>query len=222
MRALLVCAAGVHGSASLVTALAQGAELVVAVDGGGAICRRAGVVPDLVVGDLDSLSPRDEKALEAAGSEIVRFPAEKNDSDLALALRVARERGAAEVIVTAASSGRLDHTLFVISALAESADLSPVLVEPTLELFVLSPRHRASLQVRGDGATLSLIAFGESAKVSASGTQWPLDGEVLEPTTTRGLSNRVTGVDGAQVSVLEGIVLAVVTDAPHTFEGNPD
>ena len=211
MRALLVCAAPARGAVALVATLAQTSDLVIAVDGGGALCRRAHVAPDLLVGDFDSLSASALDALERGGARVVRFPAEKDDSDLALALGVARDRGATEVIVTAAASARLDHTLAALAALAAAADLSPVLIEPDVEVFVLNPAGRQDVAVRGAGSTVSLIPFGGPACASASGVRWPLRRAALDAASTKGLSNLVE--DGeAVVTAHEGTLLVVL---PH-------
>lgn len=201
---------------NLVKALAADADLIVAVDGGGALCRRAGVTPHLVVGDLDSLPRATAQALEADGVEFRRFPAEKDDSDLALALAIAGERSATEVFVTAASTRRLDHTLAALAALCHTPELRPVLIEPHVEAFVLAPGAREELRVNRAGTTLSLMAFGGPARVSAEGVRWPLAEALLDPTSTRGLSNVVEAGREAVVRVHEGVVIAIVPMGPET------
>lgn len=210
-----MCAAPSRGAVALVATLAASADLIVAVDGGGALCRRARVAPDLVVGDLDSLSAAGAAYLEREGAEVMRFPADKDESDLVLALDAARERGAGEVIVTAATAGRLDHTVAVLAAVCGAADLRPALVEPELEVFVLDPLGREELAVRGAGATVSLLPFGGSACVSARGVRWPLERAVLDSTGTRGLSNLVAEGE-AILTVHEGTVLVMLPHAPET------
>lgn len=214
MRALLVAAAPSPGAAELVGRLAADSDIVIAVDGGGAVCREAEIVPDLLVGDLDSLPALDAEDFESRGVLVMRFPADKDDSDLALALVVARERGADEVVVTSAASGRLDHTLAGLAAIAGAADLRPRLVEPGLAAWVLAPDARHGLALVGDAALLSLLPIGGAAEVSASGVRWPLDHAVLEPTSTRGLSNRVQSGATARVEVHEGTLLALSPSTP--------
>ena len=94
MRALLVCAAPVPGTETLLPRLAAEADLVVAVDGGGSVCLEAGVVPDVVVGDFDSLPDDDLDRLGQLGVSVIEFPAEKDASDLELAVGEVRCRGA--------------------------------------------------------------------------------------------------------------------------------
>jgi energy-coupling factor transport system substrate-specific component len=79
--------------------------LIVAADGGASRCRALGLRPDLVVGDFDSADAAEIEALARAGVEIRRVPAEKDESDLELALRAAIERGARRVIALGALGG---------------------------------------------------------------------------------------------------------------------
>jgi thiamine pyrophosphokinase len=207
MRALLVCAAPVPGTCALLPGLAAGADFVVAVDGGGSVCLEAGIMPDLVLGDFDSLPAADLDHLREMGVSIREFPAEKNASDLELAVAEVRERGATSLVLTAASSGRLDHTLAVLGGLSSATDLRPHLVEPDLDVWVLSSDGRASVALFGAGATISLLSFGALAVVSATGVAWELDESLLDPTSSLGLSNRIGSSGRARISVSKGVVL---------------
>ena len=206
MRALLVCAAPLPGSAELVARLATSADLVMAVDGGGSLCLEARLVPDLLVGDFDSLPQAAFDELQAAGARVVQYPAEKDQTDLELALDLARKNGVDSVTVTAASSGRLDHTLAALGALARAADMRPRLLEPELQAWILSATDRAILDLRGQGATLSLMAIGRDAVVSVSGTRWLLDHHILHCCSGLGLGNAITDERLARVTVHDGVV----------------
>jgi len=216
MRALLVAAAPVPGSADLVAELASRSDLVIAVDGGGAVCLDAGVTPDLVLGDFDSLSSEALAVLTDRGVRTVMFPSRKDHTDLELALDRARQSGATEVAVTCATSGRLDHTLAAMGALAANADLRPELVEPDVTGWVLSARGRSSLLLSGRGATISLLALAGPAIVSASGVEWPLEHVELLPGSGLGVSNVIVAPAGAAIGIHAGTVLVL---APHGPDG---
>ena len=216
-RVLLVAAAPVEGTCSLLPSLAADVDLVIAVDGGGRVCLEAGVMPDIVLGDFDSLSPDDLGRLSELGASIMRFPAEKDASDLELALLEARRAGAGSVVVTAAMSGRLDHTLVALGVLSGAADLKPHVVEPDLEAWVLSATGRSALQLAGTGATFSVIPLGGPAVVSVTGAAWELSDHPLEPSASLGLSNRVSAQGQASVSVSSGIAVVI---APKSADGS--
>ena len=89
--------------------LPQGA-LVVAADSGLDLARRLGVPVDLVVGDFDSADPAGVAAAVAAGSLLERHPADKDATDLELALDAVLRLGRSPVrIVGGAGWDRLDH-----------------------------------------------------------------------------------------------------------------
>jgi thiamine pyrophosphokinase len=115
------------------------------------------------------------------------------------------------VTVCAAFSGRLDHTLAAVGALARAADLLPRISEPGQEGWLLDSRHRAELAIGPSGATFSLVALDAGATVTVSGARWPLHYVNLDALGSLGISNRVEG-DASQVRVHEGAVLVMVCD----------
>jgi thiamine pyrophosphokinase len=206
MRVLLVCAAPYEGDPCDVAELSEQHELVVAVDGGGALCRRAGVLPDLIIGDFDSLPVADLEHLTAAGSEVVRYSSHKDETDLGLALEIVRDRGATGISVTAALSGRLDHSLATLGLLARAADLSPECYEPDLRAWVLSSSGRMSLGLTGEGATFSVIALCEGSCVTMDGARWSGVSIELGLLDTRGVSNVIES-SPTHITVEHGTVL---------------
>jgi thiamine pyrophosphokinase len=212
VNVLIVAAAPVAGSVELVARLAPEHDLVIAVDGGGAVCIDATVMPDIVLGDFDSLEPDALEWLRRHGVSVLPFPADKDQTDLELALIAARERGARSVTVTAASSGRLDHTLAVVGAIGTAADLRPQLVEPDVRAWVLGETGRTELEVTGRGSLLSLIALGAGARVTVSGVRWPLDERDLPLGSGLGVSNVVTAESGAVVRLLGGRLLVLAPE----------
>lgn len=213
MNALLVGAAPTPGARELLPELAARHDLVIAVDGGGDLCVLAGVVPNALVGDLDSISPGGRASLVAAGSAVLTFPADKDETDLELAFAHASSHGASRVTVTAVSAGRLDHTLAALAVLAQFAELCPSLIEPGYHGWLLAPSGRLTLTVDGTGGLLSLLPWGGAATVSAEGLKWPLDRERLEPVSPRGVSNVLVS-DGASITVHSGLLWVVAPHAP--------
>lgn len=180
--------------------------VVVAADAGLDHARAAGLTVAVAVGDMDSVSPESLAAAEQAGTRIERHPADKDRTDLELALELAA-RLADRVIVIGAAGGRLDHLIGNLTVLA-SPQWSGVNTEAWLgnAQAVVIHGHR-TLDVE-PGATVSLFAVGGPARVTTTGLAWPLNDEVLDPLTSRGVSNQAT-THSPQVAVSEGVVLAV-------------
>lgn len=205
--ALLVCAAPVAGTEEIVARLAPAVDVVVGVDGGATVLERSGVVPDLVVGDLDSVDDESLRTLERLAVPLEVYPADKDLTDIDLALDEMRRRGVGEVLVTAAFSGRLDHTLASVGSLMRAADLRPRVVEPTMSAWLLHEKYRDSVSLSGVAATVSVIAIGGEAEVSCDGVKWPLDHVTLAPLASLGVSNVVTSA--ARFTIHRGAALLV-------------
>lgn len=179
-------------------------QLVVAADSGADVARGVGVLPDVIVGDFDSVSP----AAAASVAEQRRFPVDKDATDLALALAEARNRGAGSITVVGGSGGRLDHFLANVAALT-SDELAAVRVDALVgsaRLWVV--RHRET--IRGPvGDLVTLLACGGSATgIHTTGLRWALEGETLEPGSTRGVSNVLVAPE-ATVTLETGVILAI-------------
>ncbi len=77
-------------------------DFIIAADGGTRHCLALGLVPAVVIGDLDLLTPADLETLKARGTRILQFPVRKDFTDLELALQHARTSGADEILILGA------------------------------------------------------------------------------------------------------------------------
>lgn len=189
----------------------EGADLVVAVDGGATWLADLRRTPNALVGDLDSVDAALVVRLEADGVEVERHPAAKDRSDAELALAFARERGATEILVVGAFGGaRLDHEIANVLLLA--AGEAPYgelrLVRGHTTVSCLRGGQRADLAA-AEGCTVSLFPIGGPAGgVTTGGLGYPLDDATLDVGTTRGLSNVITG-QPAWVELRQGALVVV-------------
>ena len=187
-------------------------DLVIGADGGARHALSAGVTPQVVIGDFDSLSPEEEADLSKAGSRLLRFSPRKDETDLELALRHAAREGATEIVILAALGGRVDQTIanVLLLALPELEGLDVRIVEGAQEVFLI---HGESLIKGQPGDTVSLIPLGGDATgVTAQGLEWPLHDDTLRFGPARGMSNVLTS-EQARVHVRQGLLLCVVTQS---------
>lgn len=184
--------------------------LVVAADGGLRLASPLGLNVDVVVGDMDSVSPEDLTDAEKAGARIERDPTDKDATDLELALDEATAAGATEITVVGGSGGRLDHLLANAQLLSRHRYRSIALqwVTDTETVHVCDPER--PITIRGAvGGRVSLIPIaGAAGGVATTGLHWPLHGEDLSAGSTRGMSNTMT-TEKASVSVTVGTLLVV-------------
>lgn len=194
---------------------ANQADLVIAADGGAAHALTAGLFPDVVVGDLDSLAPELLDELRAAEVTIQRFPPRKNETDMELALAEAVRRGAARLTILAATGGRLDQTLgnLFLLALPANQTVPMRLLTENEEAFVV----RSYGHISGEpGDTVSLLPLSATASgVTTLGLEYPLDRATLAFGPSLGISNCMLGAD-AEIKVHEGLLLVV-----HTWQRPP-
>ena len=188
------------------------ARTVVAADGGLDRARALGLEVDVVVGDLDSVTPDALAAAESAGARIVRHPQAKDATDLELALDEAVALSATRALVVASAEGRLDHLLG--SLLLFAAERYAALELDALVGGALVHVVRAERRLEGSaGELLTLVPLGGPATgVTTEGLQYPLAGETLAPGTTRGVSN-VFLAEVATVTVGSGTLLAIRPDS---------
>jgi thiamine pyrophosphokinase len=204
-----VLAGGDGIEASLASDLPDGCR-VVAADSGLVHAAPLDLDVDVVIGDMDSVPPALLQAAEARGVEILRYPADKDATDLDLALTLVQDRPGNRVIVVGGHGGRLDHLLANALLLTSDryADLEISWWFGDTRIAVVRPRVPA-VWAASRGDLVTLLAVGEVAGgVTTQGLRWPLTGDDLPPGSTRGVSNIVDEVP-ASVSIDSGILLAI-------------
>ena len=165
-------------------------DLIIAADAGWRNAKDCGVTPQILVGDFDSLGEPDVPD----DTEVIRLPAEKDDTDTQVAVRLALERGAGEIVIIGGLDGRLDHTLSSL-AILEYLDLKHV------HALITSGKNRAhflrnnsTLIARSDFRYLSLIAADAKVKgVTVEGCKYPLKRATLTRLNQYAVSNEITG-----------------------------
>ena len=190
----------------------DGADQVVAVDGGTAWLASLGRRPDWVIGDLDSADPSLIAALEADGVPIERHAAAKDASDTELAVSAALAAGADELVILGALAGpRLDHQLANLMLLADpelarARDLR-IVRGRTLVRAMHGPGSMA-IEAEIGGLVTLLPVGGDAQGVRTAGLRYPLAGETLSFGRSRGLSNVVDEVP-ASASLERGTLLVI-------------
>lgn len=193
--------------------LLKDGDYLIAADGGLHHIFNLEKTPQLLIGDLDSVSADEVERASSLGVEVRRFKVDKDDSDLQLALLAAAAKGFKEILVFAALGGRLDHTLtnLFLLALPELSHLKVTVENGEEEIFLI--RDKAEILGR-PGDTLSLIPLqGEVKGVETRALKYPLKQETLFPEKSRGISN-IMLADRAGVSIESGFLLCI-----HTRKG---
>ena len=207
MRAVVV--AGSSLGVELDAAALAAADLLVAVDGGAEALARAGVVPAMLVGDMDSVSADTRRSFESQGVEILLLPTAKDETDTEAALRLVVGRGAAEITVYGALGGpRLDHLVGNLLLLSSPwLGAARVRMVDDLHEAFLVREDVVFAGIRDDIVSL-LPLTPEVEGVRTEGLLYPLAGETLLQSATRGVSNVMTGAE-ARVTHGDGVLLLI-------------
>jgi thiamine pyrophosphokinase len=193
---------------NLARGLLRPGDTILAADGGSLHALALGIVPSVIIGDLDSLTPEVRGLAIQPGMRLIEHPRNKNETDFELVLNHAIEAGFHEILIIAAVGNRLDQTLGNLALLADPRlSKCDVRFDDGLEEAFFS---RGSSQILGtSGDVISLIPWGrEVTGLTTDGLRWPLLGETLHPNKTRGISNEMLG-GTASVSLKSGLLLIV-------------
>ncbi|WP_375687229.1 thiamine diphosphokinase [Pseudooceanicola sp. LIPI14-2-Ac024] len=170
---------------------------VVAADGGATHALARGIVPDAVIGDMDSLAPGDMARLPAAR---VHRIAEQDTTDFDKALR----HITAPLVIGAGFSGtRADHALAAYTVLLRRAGRRCLLAGEDEVVFLCPPEVALT---PAEGSWFSLYPLGPVTGRS-EGLEWPIEGIAFAPESRVGTSNRVTGPVRLEVSAPRMLVI---------------
>ncbi len=184
--------------------------MIIAADRGAGYCLDAGVIPQLVVGDMDSLDSETYERLTGLGIEMKRFSADKDRTDTEIALDEAIHRGTKRVDILGAIGDRIDHTLANIHliCMALRKGVAARIISDTQQVFLVDSHET----IKGSwGRTVSFLPLTEQVEgITLTGFVYELEDAAMEIGKPYGISNVVKG-DPAFVKVGKGVLLAVLS-----------
>lgn len=183
-------------------------DKLIAVDGGLKHLEGLGLVPSIIVGDLDSVDKVQLEKYRSQGVDIRTYPIEKDETDLEIALGIAQTFSPRTIWLVAALGGRLDQTLANIYLLTKSdlASFNIRLFDGKTEVFLI--RRSATIQ-GAPGELVSLLSLnGPVTGINTEGLKYPLFNETLYPEHTRGISNQMSA-SRAEISITHGDLLCI-------------
>jgi len=186
------------------------ADLVIAADGGAAHCRALGLLPDVLIGDLDSLNSVAHSQLEAQGVRFVIHPTQKEQTDFELAVLHAAQAGMEEITVIAGLGRRWDHSLanLLLAVQTRFVQIQITFLQGEQRLHILRGTNKLAAKA---GERVSLLPLaGDAVGITTRGLIYPLQHETLQLGRSRGVSN-VAAVDSPEVVVQHGVLLCVIS-----------
>lgn len=217
MKVLIVGGGSPPGN-ELIRQRFEWADLVIAADGGGTCLAAINLTPHVLLGDFDSIS---EAALEELkskqGVELITFPVQKDATDMELAIELAVERGATELVLLGASGSRLDHTLgnvFMLYPFHEKG-INACLEDEHNQIRLLGSfedkgPYQLTLKKQGNYKVSLLSITPRSEGITIEGFAYPLHEATLSFGSSLGISNEFMG-DTATVMLRKGLLLVTLS-----------
>lgn len=186
-------------------------DLTIAVDGGLAAAKTLGIVPDVIVGDLDTA--RESLVEEFRQYPFIRWdvhPPEKDETDTELALRRAMACGADKITILGATGGRFDHMLanvFLLYGCLQKGVDACILDKQNRIYLIESQRTFHQKELWGKYISF-LPLLGEIRGITLEGFKYPLNDYDLEAASSRCISNELAEETGI-IRFKEGIAICV-------------
>ncbi len=188
--------------------MAGSVNTVVAADGGADVLRAAGILPDAVIGDMDSVSA---ETLAALPESVLLRIEEQDSTDFDKCLR----HVAAPLVLGYGFLGaRVDHQLAAMTVLLRYPDRRCILIGEEDVLVLCPPELRLELPV---GSRLSLYPLGP-VQGQSDGLRWPIDGIAFQPDGQVGTSNVVSGPVRLRFDSAKMLLILPALALPHLAE----
>lgn len=191
-------------------------DLCIACDAGLMYAQQMGILPDLIVGDFDSLSESGPMAVatlkeiaENDPDRIVKLNVRKDDTDTIKAIKIALEKGYKKFYLYGALGGsRIDHSLANIQSLLFIKHNGGRGYIMDADKMLLIAENETVKFHRGNSGYLSIFALSEKAKgVTLKGLMYTMENGDLTNDFPLGVSNEFIIDEEAEITVEEGTLL---------------
>lgn len=165
----------IHDHQLIGTVIRQNYHKVVAIDGGLSHCEKMGIRPDLIIGDMDSVSPVLLQRFK--NIPLKCYPVDKDETDLELAISEFLTRDVNKVTIFGALEKRTDHSLYNLYLMSRYPGKLWMQTERE-QIFAIDKTSTIPCKI---GQTVSLIPLGEAAiGVTTHGLKWELKNATID------------------------------------------
>ena len=191
-------------------------DFVIAADAGYARLLERGIVPDLIVGDFDSLNTMPEHP------NILHSPAEKDDTDMMLAVKQGIKLGFKRFVIEGGMGGRFDHSLANLQTLVYIAQQGARGVLLGRDACITAVKNGSVGFLPGATGYISVFsAMGVAEGVTLTGLKYLLESATIRGDYPLGVSNEFSGVP-ATISVKNGTLIVTWTCGPEWLVVNSE
>lgn len=186
----------------------QKADIVIGVDRGAYWLIANNIMPDVAIGDFDSVNAEEFSLIEKKSRQVFRYNAEKDETDLELAVNYVVGLKSKNVEIYGALGTRFDHVWAGVHLLLrlESHNICGQLVDKNNFIHIV--RHTETVSPLAGYFYISLFPLGVRAVVSLKGFRYDVDHRPFIRGSTLGVSNEIVS-KSAQIIVHAGSVLVI-------------
>jgi thiamine pyrophosphokinase len=181
-------------------------DIIIAADGGLHIIQKLGLKPDFLIGDFDSADIREIGTINQNDTRIIQYAVEKNETDGMIALNIAFEQGAFDIVMLGALGKRTDHALANIMLLKYARDhgAQMIIEDEYCEVSLVA----GETVIRGYlGQTVSILPFAGSATVSSDNSlHYHMERLFMGEGDPVGISN-ILESEEARITIDQGMAL---------------
>lgn len=202
----LIISSGQIKDYKLLKEIVEESTYIVCADGGVNHLLKINKLPDVVLGDLDSIGDRELEILKSNNIEINKFPSMKNETDTELCIDFLIKKGFKNINLMGVTGSRMDHTLANIYLLKKiyGFGIKGSIIDENNRIYYTE--DTISLKYRKN-YFLSIIPLSESGiEVSLEGFLYKLKNDKLKFTSTKGISNKIVEKYG-NVKIHKGAAL---------------
>ena len=205
MKKCIILANGKPPAKSVITYLQKkGYNYLVCADGGANSAKKMNLIPDLIVGDLDSITTS-TKRFFAGKSEIIQIN-RQNDTDVEKCIKTVKKRGFTEAVLCGVTGDRLDHTFCNLGIVIKF--FNEIKLKIVAENSVLFP-YKGSVKLKTiPGETISIYGFDSKTKIISHGLKYKLNNIPL-PFGEKESTSNVAVSDYIKLEIKGGIIFLI-------------
>ena len=210
MKRAVIFLHGTKPKKELIKRYIKRTDTIICADGGTIWAIEAGLVPNVYIGDLDSITPALYKKLQNEGTEMLTYHTEKDKTDSELALDYALHHGYKDILLFGMVGNRIDHMLANVALFAEAVMQGNRILIISEEQEIHFVDYHIELLGK-PGEYVSLIPLKQNATgVTTEGLKWRLYNDTLSFGSTMGISNEFIRKK-AKIIVEKGILMVIHT-----------
>lgn len=181
-----------------------GYSFFICADGGANFARKLNIIPDIIAGDLDSITKENKKFFKSK-SKFIKLHGQ-NDTDVEKCIKLAIKRGFNEAILLGVTGNRLDHTVCNLGIVIKyHKKIKLKLIAENSLLIPLSGNEKLKTL---PGETISLYGFSRRTRITSSGLKFPLNNQYLLFGENESTSNLALG-ENIALKITGGVIFVI-------------